>query len=246
MGNFFLVGLLTTLALGPLAHVTTPVHGHQYWEKRSPGHIVYSVATTKKWVALTFDDGPNPKYTMRIMDTLNHYHAHATFFVLGHLVREHPTIIQQLAAHGQEIGNHTDQHLKMDHLTVTDVKACDQAIMKVIGKRPLFLRPPGGGLSEHLVQVAEQTKHIVIMWSWDVDSKDWSQPGVQKIVDRVIQHVKPGTIIILHDGGGKREQTVTALNEILKQLTKQGYQFVTISQLLTQWKPYLPYPSSSH
>ncbi|PWI58096.1 hypothetical protein BM613_05380 [Sulfoacidibacillus thermotolerans] len=242
MNGAILFGLFTALTLGPFAQHAAPIHGHLYWEKRSPGHIVYSVQTTKKWVALTFDDGPNPRYTLPMMNILDQQHAHATFFVLGKLVRQYPQIVKELATHGHEIGNHTDQHLKMDKVSAADITACDNAILQVTGKRPQLLRPPGGGLSEHLVTVAEQTKHIIVMWSWNVDPRDWSQPGVQKIVDRVVKHVTPGTIILLHDGGGPRSQTVTALKEILLQLSKQGYQFVTIDQLLTEWKEYRPFP----
>ncbi len=246
MNGAFWVGLLTMLSFGPFAQHMTPTHGHLYWEKRSPGHIVYSVQTTKKWVALTFDDGPNPKYTIQMMHILDRHHAHATFFVLGNLVREQPKIVQTLYAHGHEIGNHTDQHLKMDRITTADIIACDRAIQEVTGKHPYLLRPPGGGLSERLVRIAEQTKHIIVMWSWDVDSKDWSQPGVQKIVNRVVTHVSPGAIIILHDGGGPRSQTVSALQGILDRLSKEGYTFVTVSQLVAEWKSYRPFISSSY
>ena len=215
-----------------MAYSKPPTQGSLYWEKKGGGNIVFSVHTNKRWVALTFDDGPSPVYTPAILQILAEFHARATFFVIGDIVQKYPGLVQDIQRQGHEIGNHTEHHLQTNQVTEDDILACDQEIKQVTGTLPHLLRPPGGRMNDSILQLAKSTRHVLVMWTWDVDAKDWSQPGVQKIVHRVVDHIDPGDIVIFHDGGGKRTQTVAALRIILKQLTQENYRFETVSQML--------------
>lgn len=227
---------MTLTARTPLSTLAAekPLRGSLYWEKRSDGLAVYSVKTTQKHIAITFDDGPHPEHTKDIIGILEQYHAKATFFVIGQSVAENPQMIRLIVAKGHEVGNHSYSHAKAVQITPTDVQKCDDVITTVTGIKPLLLRPPGGRVSDQTLWVARQTKHRLILWTWDVDTRDWAEPGVQKIVDVVVQHADPGDIVLFHDGGGSRQQTVRALGIILSRLTAEGYQFVTVSQLLRE------------
>jgi len=222
--------------------------GQLYWEHRAPGHILYAVRTQKRWVAFTFDDGPDPTYTPQILRVLKQHGAHATFFVVGQQARAYPRLLREVAGEGNEIGNHTEHHPQGERLTAKEITSCDAVIHGALGVNPLLLRPPGGRLSDRIVGLAERTQHIIVMWKWDVDPRDWSQPGVTRIVSRVVENVDPGDIVILHDGGGPRTQTVRALDLILGKLSQQGYTFVTVGQMIKEWKDYRPYrnPSQLH
>lgn len=208
------------------------VRGSPYWTQKGDGWIVYSITTSQPMIAITFDDGPSPQFTPKILQILHHYHAHATFFVIGSVARQYPNLLLSIKQDGHEIGNHTEHHRQLSEVTTSDITMCDKTVQSLTGVRPSLLRPPGGHLTMQFLSMARKTNHKIAMWTWDVDAKDWSRPGVQKIVNTVIKNVDPGDILILHDGGGKRSQTVEALSIILAHLHKDGYQFVTVSELL--------------
>ncbi len=218
------------VSLGPATPAA--IKGSIYWEKRGAGNIVFSVPVTEKRVALTFDDGPSPVYTPQILSILKANHAKATFFVVGKWVNRYQNITKEEHNQGHEVGNHTEHHPQMSLVTTEEITQCDHEVHQAIGLVPKLVRPPGGHLNDHFLHIAKGTHHTIIMWSWDVDSKDWSKPGVQKIVSAVIDHVSPGDIIILHDGGGLRKQTVAALPIILHKLKEQHYECVTVTELL--------------
>lgn len=217
------------------------MRGSAYWEKRGAGRIVYAVPTNKPLVALTFDDGPHPQYTPQILAILRRYHARATFFVIGESVRRYPFLLTEIVRAGHEIGNHTDTHPASRLITRREITDCDASIWVATGFRPILFRPPGGRLTEKVLATVELTRHLVIMWTWDTDTKDWSRPGVRRIVERAIHHTHPGDIVLLHDGGGGRKQTVSALPHILEELMRQGVHFVTVSELLRERPGYKPY-----
>ena len=219
------------------------VRGSPYWTQKGEGWIVYSVATDKPMIAITFDDGPSPQFTPQILQILHRYHAHATFFVIGSVARKYPELLRQVKDQGHEIGNHTENHRQLSEVTISDIAACDKTVQSLTGFRPTWVRPPGGHLTLQFLRMARSTNHKIAMWTWDVDAKDWSRPGVQKIVKTVITNIDPGDILIFHDGGGKRSQTVEALSIILDRLRKDGYQFVTISELLLHGT--IPQPQKS-
>lgn len=242
-----LASLIITLLLPCLSQMDTlkpdiwgggvsriPASGQQLWEERAPHQVFFHVKTTKRIVALTFDDGPHPSYTPAILAVLHAHHAHGTFFVVGNEVKHYPHILREIIRDGNELGNHTSNHPKLSQLTEKEIRSCDELIEDVTGFRPVLLRPPGGHISDRLLTLSRKTGHVLIMWTWDVDAKDWMKPGIRTIVQKIVDHVDPGDIIILHDGGGKRSQTVEALPIILSDLARRGYACVSVSELFRQ------------
>ncbi len=204
-------------------------------------HLVWYVKTKQKVAALTFDDGPSPTATPKILNILAAHHARATFFVLGQAARQYPEIVRQEARAGMEIGNHTYAHINLKlhskEQDAEDLKHTQKLVGKIIGRAPDLMRPPYGAYDASVITVAHQLKLKVVLWSWTEDSKDWTNPGVSSIVSRVVNHIQPGDIVLFHDGGGNRDQTVAALPLILNDLTAMGYRLVTVSQLLTYSAP---------
>ncbi|TQR20389.1 polysaccharide deacetylase family protein [Psychrobacillus vulpis] len=206
--------------------------GRPYYEKK--GYVLWEIKTEEKVIALTFDDGPHSTYTPQILDLLSEYDAKATFFVIGERAEKLPDLILQIGQEGHEIANHTYSHpykITPEKLT-EELKKTNEIIHDITGTYPLFYRPVGGTYNDRIINTAVQNGYKVIMWSWHQDTEDWKTPGVNKIVSRVISGAKPGDIVLFHDAGGDRSQTVKALEEILPELKEQGYKFVTVSELL--------------
>lgn len=205
-----------------------------YYETR--GEIVWEVPTNKKVIALTFDDGPDPVYTRQIAELLKQYEAKATFFVVGSRVKAYPGVIQQLAKEKHELANHTYTHPDLRRISPDklqeEVVATQQEIFRSTNIMTHLFRPPGGYYSESLVDVAKKSGYLVVLWSWHQDTRDWSDPGVKKIVNKVLNNARNGDIVLFHDYGGNRKQTVDALREILPELQKRGYQFITVSEMM--------------
>lgn len=208
----------------------------KYYEER--GQIVWDIKTKEKIIALTFDDGPHPKYTPEILDVLLKYDAKATFFVVGENAEKNPEIVYRTYEEGHELANHTYTHpLKATIPRILkEIKKTNETIFSITGYSPMLFRPVEGQYSDALIKSIANERYKVIMWSWHLDTFDWKNPGVNKIVDIVLTGVEPGNVILFHDGGGNREQTVKALEEIIKELKKKGYRFLTISELLEEQK----------
>ncbi|USG67906.1 polysaccharide deacetylase family protein [Brevibacillus ruminantium] len=201
--------------------------------------VVWNVRTNKKVIALTFDDGPNPLYTTQILDLLKQYHANATFFVTGMQVQRNPKLAKRQVQEGHELGNHTYNHPKMSRLTKVQIQQelsrTNQAILSATGQQPpLLFRPPGGYIDQAMVNAAKEVGYSVVLWSFHQDTQDWKRPGVRKIVKKVVNHARAGDIVLFHDHGGNRSQTVKALKQILPALQKKGYRFVTVSDLMME------------
>jgi peptidoglycan/xylan/chitin deacetylase (PgdA/CDA1 family) len=224
--------LTVSLALPFALSATAIVKGRLYWEKHGEGRVIYHVSVADRVVALTFDDGPEESYTPDILKILAHYRAHATFFVIGDRARTHPDLLRQIIGYGHEIGNHTLTHERKKSVTRQEIEECDALVHQATGIPPLYLRPPGGRMNERILELARTSHHIVVMWS--VDARDWARPGAGRIASSVIGKVQPGDIVIFHDGGGKRAQTVTALKIILTRLSADGYRFLTMTELLRE------------
>ena len=195
---------------------------------RAPG--TYSmVHTQEKVVALTFDDGPDPNYTEKVLDVLKEKNVKATFFVLGENVKLYPELLMQINKAGHEIGNHGYSHIYSTSLTVRELVKTDEVIYDSLHQHTHYYRPPGGFVSKAVLQDVKAKGHVLTLWS--IDSRDWRNPGVSRIVQNVVDHNFPGAIILLHDGGEKREQTAEALKIIIDRLRNDGYRFVTLSEL---------------
>lgn len=202
------------------------------------GPTVTSEPIKQKVVALTFDDGPNPPYTNRIVDYLHAVHVRATFFVVGQAVQAHPDIVRRELADGNAIGNHTWDHAHLVLLSRTHIEreltSTEDEIQKVTGEHTHLFRPPFGARDFRVISVAHQLGLQVIMWSVPLPA-DWTQPPPQVIADRVLKYVKDGSIIVLHDGnkgrGANRDNTVEATKLIVSELQKKGFRFVTVPEL---------------
>ena len=185
-------------------------------------------------VALTFDDGPSPRDSLRILAVLRRLHAPATFFVIGYLAERYPQVIGRERRAGMAIGNHTYNHpqvppfAELPRRLIEDEISLGAESLTRLGISPELLRPPGGSVSPAVVQAAETLGERVILWS--VDPADW-QPGVtaSQIIHRVLGSVRPGSIVILHDGGGERSATVAALPAIVKGIRRKRLRLVEIA-----------------
>ena len=189
-----------------------------------------AVAEQGPVVALTFDDGPDPRWTPMVLDVLRSENVRATFCVVGYLVARFPELVKAEADQGHTLCNHTQHHvLRLDkhpHSQIVDeVQQGADAIKAVLGKDPLLYRPPGGALSPEVVDVARQRGERVLKWS--VDPSDYRKPGAGAIHDRIISAVHPGAVILMHDGGGDRSQTVDQLRALIRDLKARGFSFAT-------------------
>ena len=197
---------------------------------------IYKVepSNKEKVIALTIDDGPCPKTTAEMLDILKRNNVKATFFWVGSALQENPEIAKRVVAEGHAIGNHTWHHWyrKMDEATAkSEIEKTNELIYKTTGVKTSFFRPPGGYLNNGLAAYAKSQKNSVVMWS--VTSADTDpRAKYQVFVKNVIRDAKPGSIVLMHDGGGNRERTVKALPAIVSGLKQQGYRFVTVPELL--------------
>ena len=188
----------------------------------------------KKLVALTFDDGPHPKYTAEILDILAEYGVHATFFVIGKNAKEHPDLVRRELAEGHEVGNHTEHHYHTGQIGVDtlrrDMEACDATLFAVTGQHPTLFRPPEGVENAAIRQTAEDMGYRTILWC--VDTRDWAHNPAGRIVANVERNTTNGSIILMHDWIAEKSPTPAALRRVIPMLQASGYEFVTVSQLL--------------
>jgi peptidoglycan/xylan/chitin deacetylase (PgdA/CDA1 family) len=184
-------------------------------------------AGSGKVVYLTFDDGPTPTWTPRVLDLLARYRARATFFVVGRSAATWPGLVRRAYVAGHGIGNHTWSHRRLTGLRdaglTAEVGATSAVIGRATGARPRCLRPPYGTVDAASAYRARALGLRLTMW--DVDPYDWRRPGAGVIAGRVLSRVRSGDVVLLHDGGGDRSQTVAALQQVLASLSARGYRF---------------------
>jgi peptidoglycan/xylan/chitin deacetylase (PgdA/CDA1 family) len=182
-----------------------------------------------KVVSLSFDDGPGP-YTSQILDVLQAKKVPATFCQIGEQVANYRAIERRIVANGFLLCNHSwdhDEHLSRHSLSVIEqeMSRTQHAVKSAAGKAPVYYRAPGGDFGDPVKRAAAH-EHLPLL-AWAVDTRDWTRPGVDAIVDAVLDHVTPGAVILLHDGGGNRSETVAALPRIIDGLRAMGYGFTT-------------------
>jgi len=184
-------------------------------------------------IALTIDDGPDPTYTPRVLAVLAKYHVPATFCMIGRAAAAHPDLVKQVVDGGHTLANHTYTHpLSLAKQTEAQVRgeigrAGDAIATAAGGHRPALFRAPGGVWSPAVL--AECRAQGIHPLDWSVDPRDWSKPGVRHIVTTILDKTRPGAIILEHDGGGNRDQTVEALGIVLPRLLHAGYKIVPIN-----------------
>jgi peptidoglycan/xylan/chitin deacetylase (PgdA/CDA1 family) len=202
--------------------------------------VYFRAQTEEKIVALTFDDGPHPVYTQRVLEILETHGVKATFFLIGRQARSHPEVVLQIKAQGHEIENHSDNHLfYLPWLPAERIRQeivdAQETIYRITGDYPSFFRSPLGWVSNDLVSVCRELKMPIINGS--VKAGDVSLPGTEYIIQAVLDQTRSGAIIILHDAGGvgsyrDRTQTLQALPFIIQNLKELGYHFVLIKELI--------------
>ncbi|MFJ7954537.1 polysaccharide deacetylase family protein [Lysinibacillus sp. NPDC096418] len=206
--------------------------GRRYYEEA--GQILWEIKTDEKIVALTFDDGPHKKYTPEILDLLEKYNAKATFFVVGEHADKNHELVLRMYEEGHELAIHTYTHPLRTNVPnlMKEIKRTHETIYGITGFSPTLFRPVEGQYTDAMIDAIVKEGYKVVMWSWHLDTMDWKSPGVYKIVNTVLKGVREGSVVLFHDGGGNRQQTLKALEKILPELEKQGYKFLTISELL--------------
>lgn len=196
--------------------------------------IIKRVPTTHKIVALTFDDGPGKK-TPEILAILREKHVSATFFVLGESVERFPQYVKDEIAAGHEIGNHGYSHTRLRRAGASTVEyeigRTEALLAKVTDVKPHLFRPPGGLYNRTVLAEARKKDYTIVLWS--VDSRDWASSG-EGILRTILDNTRPGSIILLHDG--LPVPTSVVLPTVIDRLREQGYEFVTVSELLNYYE----------
>ena len=194
---------------------------------------VITAGAQHREVALTFDDGPGP-YTPQFVSVLAKYGVPATFFEVGAGEQYFHEGTSEIVAHGWVIGDHTQEHAPMSHLPYSAQKSQLVEQIASVGRYgapfPRLFRPPYGYWNSTTVRLLRQYRMLMILWT--VDTEDYTLPGVDSIVHTVLSGAKPGAIVLMHDGGGNRQETVDALPTIIKDLRAKGYKLVTVPRLL--------------
>lgn len=203
--------------------------------ERYKGKTVHNVSprNQEKVIALTFDDGPWPE-TPKVLTILRQFNVKATFFILGQNLLLYPDIIKQVVQEGHGVGNHTWTHSypKMEpQKAKAEIENTSAKLELMTGLKTRLFRPPGGILDNGVADYARSKNYAVIMWS--IDTKDFQKPTATVLANRVLNQARPGDIVLMHDGGGNRSETIASLKIIIPELQKRGYRFVTVSELLS-------------
>lgn len=210
------------------------------------GRTFKGVARGTKQLALTYDDGPNDPHTLRLLDVLARHSVQATFFLIGRYVQPRPDIVRALVNAGHVIGNHTFTHPLLTFKSPAEIRreliTCRDAIEDAIGKHSNLFRPPFGGRRPAVLRIARELGLEPVMWN--VTGYDWNAPPAAAIERKVINQMRGGDVILLHDGGHKqmgadRSQTVVATDHLISRYKSEGYEFATIQRMLEVRQPIL-------
>jgi len=203
------------------------------------GQTFTGLAPGSRQIALTYDDGPNDPHTLQLLEVLARHQIHATFFLIGRYVQQHPEIARETVQAGHVVGNHTFTHPLLTFKSETEIRRelsqCRSALQDAIGEPSNLFRPPFGGRRPAVLRVARELDLEPIMWN--VTGYDWNAPPAAAIERKVAKQIRGGDIILLHDGGHKqmgadRSQTVIATDHLITRYKVEGYEFVTISQMM--------------
>jgi peptidoglycan/xylan/chitin deacetylase (PgdA/CDA1 family) len=191
----------------------------------------------EKKVALTFDDGPDTRFTPKVLDALKANQVKATFFVLGAKASTHPDMVRRIVKEGHVIGNHSYSHANLPKLTVDKFQSqiinTESVLQGLIGYAPKLIRPPYGAINEEQVRWIADHHYLIV--NWNVDSLDWKSLNSDQVLHNIMQQTKPGSIILQHSGGADSQDlsgTVQAIGPLISKLKAAGYTFVTVPELL--------------
>jgi peptidoglycan-N-acetylglucosamine deacetylase len=232
------LGMWSGTMHGREAEAATAAEGSWDLEARltEEGRYVTRGPDDEPQVALTFDDGPDPRNTSRVLDELERYGVRATFFCVGAAARAYPDVLERAAGEGHLIANHTWSHPFVPDLTREElrwqVEATGAALTAAVGEyaEPALVRPPYGLYSPQALSWLDENDATLVLW--DVDTADWMQPGPEVIVEQAVEGAENGSIVLFHDGGGDRSQTAEALPEIIEELLGRGFELVTVTELI--------------
>jgi len=190
-------------------------------------------------LALTFDDGPNDPHTLRLLEVLARHNVKATFFLIGRYVKQRPDIARELGRAGHVVGNHTFNHPNLIFAsareTTMQLRDCEQALTDAVGEHSRLFRPPFGGRRPGTLKIVRALGLEPVMWN--VTGRDWKGKPAEYVERRVTQQIRGGNVILLHDGGHQkfgtdRSQTVIATDRLIARYKSEGYEFVTVPELM--------------
>jgi peptidoglycan-N-acetylglucosamine deacetylase len=229
------------LAGAAAAAVTLTAAGYQSMAPTGQwyGRTFTGLARGTKQLALTYDDGPNDPHTLRLLEVLARHNVRATFFLIGRFVRQRPDIVREVVKAGHVVGNHTFTHpqltFKSEGAIRKELADCRAALQDVIGEHSNLFRPPFGGRRPAVLRIVRELNLEPVMWN--VTGYDWDAPPAAVIENKVTKQMRGGDVILLHDGGHRemganRSQTVIATNRLITDYLAEGYEFVTILQMM--------------
>ena len=203
--------------------------------------FIFRVRIKENLVALTFDDGPHPEFTKKLLDLFKERGIKATFFVTGEKIEKYRDIVKRMIAEGHELGNHSYSHknliFKKKNMIIEEIERTDKLLRELGVRSDIHFRPPFGRLSFTAFTVLTSLNKKVIMWN--VPTKDYKESDPKVILKKIYKRIKPGSIIVLHDSGvertGKkidRQATIIAVKQLIEELPKKGYEFRTVSELI--------------
>ncbi|MCO4798608.1 MAG: polysaccharide deacetylase family protein [Colwelliaceae bacterium] len=217
-----------------------PVSHHEKRAQKYSKNYFIEGKTTSKKVALTFDDGPS-MYTTKIINKLNSYNIKATFFMVGTAIKKHPELVKSIHQQGHLVANHSwdhsnaNEHQSIEKYWENQILATNDLLEKITGVVPKLFRPPFGSTTDKKVEKLIEKKMKTVIWS--IDTQDWNDDTntTKNIASLAIKHIHPESIILMHDGGGNRQGTVNALDEIIQHYRQLDYQFVTVDEIINSY-----------
>jgi peptidoglycan/xylan/chitin deacetylase (PgdA/CDA1 family) len=231
------------LAISAITAATAVAAGYQSMAPTGQwyGQTFTGLERGSRQMALTYDDGPNDPHTLRLLEVLARHRVHATFFMIGRYVQQRPKIAREIVRAGHVVGNHTFSHPLLTFQVETEIRRQlfqgRAALEDAIGPHSDLFRPPFGGRRPAVLRVARELRLRPVMWN--VTGYDWNAPSAEAIEHKVARQIRGGDVILLHDGGHKqmgadRSYTVLATDRLIARYKAEGYEFVTIPQMLAK------------